>query len=393
VSDATARSDSRVIAVAALGAAVVTSGVQGVAPAIPVIQDQFALTAAQVGLITSVYLLPSIVSAIPAGMLADRVGGRAVFTGALVVYCAGGVVLLLEHSLVAFFAVRLVQGAAFGAILSLSVALIGSVSPAGPAAARAQGRRIVTMAVAEATLPVAGGLLLALAWFAPFGLQLLAGPVALLAWAWLPAGSRAARTPRGAGARAVLGSPALYSVQALGALRFVFKFAFLTYFPLLGVQVLGASPGQVGFLIGGAAALTAVAAALTERLAVRWSSAQLIGGSLAATAVSLGLLGTTQGLAVAVVALVIFGIQDGVYGVGHNVLVTELAPRGARSTYIGVTGTVRNVGKFTAPLLFGASTLVLSVAHAFVLLAVVGGASTVVAARVARVQSGLGGPV
>ena len=54
-------------------------------------------------------------------------------------------------------------------------------------------------------------------------------------------------------------------------------------------------------------------------------------------------------------ALLLFGIQDGVYGVAHNVLVTELAPAEARASYIGVTGTVRNIGKFTAPMIFGGS--------------------------------------
>jgi sugar phosphate permease len=75
-----------------------------------------------------------------------------------------------------------------------------------------------------------------------------------------------------------------------------------------------------------------------------------------------------------------------VYGVAHNVLVTEMAPPDARATYVGVTGTVRNVGKFTAPLLFGAATLVLTVSQSFFVLGAIGLASLAVARPVIRAE-------
>jgi ACDE family multidrug resistance protein len=86
----------------------------------------------------------------------------------------------------------------------------------------------------------------------------------------------------------------------------------------------------------------------------------------------------------------VFGVQDGVFGVAHNVLVTEMAPAPVRSTYIGLTGTVRNVGKFVAPMLFGASTLLFSLPQSFLVLAGVGLASMVVTRRVGRAQAELG---
>ena len=388
-SAATGGLDSRfsrtaVISVACLGAAIVTSGIQGIAPAIPAIQQQFSLTAAQVALITSIYLLPSMFSALAAGILADRVGARPVFAGSLALFGAGALVLLVEHSLWVLLAVRFVQGAAFGAVLALSVSLIGGIVPTGPAAARAQGWRIVTMAAAEAVFPIAAGLLLALSWFAPFALQVLALPVGVASWFLLPA----FRPPRKRGGRtgmsSVLATPAFVGVQVLAALRFIFKFAVLTYYPVLAVNELGLSAAVVGFALGVSAALTALAAWLTEKLAHRWSSPQLIGGCLAAIALSLAGMGFADGPAMVIGALLVFGLQDGVYGVAHNVLVTEMAPATARSTYIGVTATVRNVGKFVAPIAFGATTLVFSLSHSFLVLAGAGAVSIAAAARVLK---------
>jgi MFS family permease len=378
-------SPSRVITAACLAAAVVTSGVQGVAPAIPGMQQEFDLSAAQVALITSVYLFPSMFSALAAGALADRIGTRPVFTGALVLYGVGGVVLLLDPSWAVLLTVRFVQGIAFGAVLSMSVAIIGAVVASGPPAARAQGQRIITMAIAEAAFPAAAGVLLALAWFAPFALQLLALPAAVLCWAVLPS----LRTPRksgGGGMRSVTSSPAFTGVQLLGALRFIFKFAILTYFPLLAVQQVGLSPAALGIALGAASVVSATTAWLTEKLSHRWSSAQLIAACLLSLVVSVLAMGFAVEPVVALLGLLVYGIQDGVYGVAHNVLVTELAPVGARATYIGVTGTVRNVGKFAAPMLFGAATLVLTLSQSFLLLAGIGLLSLAAARPVIRAE-------
>ncbi|MBB5790877.1 MFS transporter [Jiangella mangrovi] len=401
-------SPGMVIAVASLSSAIVTSGMQGIAPALPAIQDQFDLSSAEVALITSVYLLPSVLSALVGGMLADRIGTRPVIAGSLLLFGLGGGLLLLEMPFWGLLAVRFVQGAAFGAVLSLTVAVIGDVVSSGPAAARGQSRRIIMMAIAEAVLPIIAGLLLAwhLGWSSPFALQLLALPLALMAWRVLPplvrapAGAEADAVgtpdapadPKQSGMRAVLRAPAVVGVQILAAMRFVFKFPVITFFPLLATDELGLSPATVGVVMGVSAAISAGTAALTEKLAGRWTSAQLIGGSLVVAALAVGGMAAGEWVALAIVAMFLFGAQDGVYGVAHNVLVTELAPPGLRSTYVGLTGMVRNVGKFAAPALFGAATLVLSITQTFLVLGAVGLASVGVARRVAAVQSRLGPP-
>lgn len=396
-----------VILVASLASAIVTSGMQGIAPALPAIQDQFDLSSAEVALVTSIYLLPSVLSALAGGMLADRIGTRPVIAGSLLVFGIGGGLLLFGMPFWALLAIRFVQGAAFGAVLSLTVAVIGDVVASGPAAARGQSRRIIMMAIAEAVLPIIAGLLLAwhLGWSSPFALQLLALPLAVMAWRVLPplrrstpdasateAEADTVGAPKQSAMRAVLKAPAVVGVQILAAMRFVFKFPVITFFPLLATDELGLSPAAVGVVMGVSAAISAGSAALTEKLAGRWSSAQLIGGSLVVAALAVGGMAVGEWVALAIVAMLVFGAQDGVYGVAHNVLVTELAPPGLRSTYVGLTGMVRNVGKFAAPALFGAATLVLTISQTFLVLGAVGLASVGVARRVAAVQSRMGPP-
>lgn len=372
-----------IVALACLGAATVTSGVQGIAPAIPAMQAEFSLTDAQISLITSVYLLPSIFSAFIGGLFADRFGARPVFAAGLFVFGAGGLVLLVAHSFWLLLAVRFAQGAAFGVVVALSVSIIGGVAAAGPAAARGQSRRTIAMALAQAVFPVACGLLLAVSWYAPFAIQVITIPLSVVVWLLLPPiAHRRKSSVRGA-SREALKAPAIVGVQVLGALRFFFAFAVVTYYPVLAVTEVGLTAAVVGLVLGASNLLAAAAAATSAKLAGRWTSVQMIGGCLAVITVCLLGVALSANPVIVIAALLLFGLQDGVYGVAHNVLVTETAPPAVRSTYVGVTGAIRNIGKFAAPLVFGASTLVLSLSNSFLALAGVGLASLTTARSVA----------
>jgi ACDE family multidrug resistance protein len=381
--------DRRAVLIASVGAGVVVSGIVGIAPAIPAMQVALALSDAEVSLLTSLYLLPSIFAALPAGLLADRIGTRSVFAGSLAVFGAGGVVLLFAHSLWELLAVRAVQGAAFGIVLALSVSIIADVASTGPAAAKGQSRRVIAMAAGDAAFPLAGGALVAVSWYAPFAVQLLALPVAVAAWFLLPRGVPS--RPGGGGvrqdARSVFRAPAVAGVQTLGALRFFFKFAVMTYFPLYAVTELGLSAAAVGAALGASSLLAVASAAAAEKVSRYLSAAQVIGVCLLTTAVALSGMALVPTAIAAVVAILLFGLQDGLYAVGHNVLVTEMAPAGQRSAYIGVTGAIRNVGKFVAPVAFGATTVVVTLGQAFLVFAGVGLAASLLARRVHRVEA------
>ncbi len=375
--------------VAALTAGFITSGMQGIVPAIPAIRDHFGLDNFQVGLITSVYLLPGVFSAFAAGLLTERIGPRKVVVGGLTTFGLGGLLLMFVHDLGTLLAVRFVQGIVFGALQSITVGIIGSVALAGRAAHRDQSRRIVVMAASESVFPVIGGLLLALSWYAPFATQILTLPLAVVAWFVLKDRVEEPHKTNDAPKESVWKAPAIVGVQILAAARFIFKFAVLTYMPVLAVDHVGMSAAAVGWLVGGCGALSAVTALLSERLASRWRSSEMILGCMLLIGVSLVLIGWAGAAAIVAIGLLLYGIQDGIYGVAHNVLANEMAPVGARMSYIGLTGTVRNIGKFLSPLLFGAVTLVLSIPQTFLAFAGLSIVGAVVARSVAGTQQEL----
>lgn len=117
---------------AIVAAPLTLTGTQSLAPALPAMQEALNLTEAQIGLFTGAYFLPSILLALPAGMLADRLGRRAVFVGGLVVFGLCGAAMTIWHdSFPLLLVLRSVQGAAFAAILPLTITLIADAREGG----------------------------------------------------------------------------------------------------------------------------------------------------------------------------------------------------------------------------------------------------------------------
>ncbi|SEF15693.1 MFS transporter [Jiangella alba] len=388
------------VAVACVAAAVATTGVQGLAPMLPAMQEALSLDDAEVALFTTAYLLPGVVLGVPAGLLAERFGRRAVLCLSLAVFAVAGLAPLLEPSFVPILVSRAVQGAAFGAILALTITLIGDVLT-GPAQAAAQGRRIVAMTAGEAVLPAVAGLLVAVAWYAPFTLSVLAVPVAVWGWFALPPPSRSAVDRSVAGGRAArppstlrqvghsLRDGGILGLQVLAFLRFFFKFALLTYFPLLAVREAGLSVAATGIVLGAASVLGALTAAASGRLLRRFRATTVVAASIVVTVVAFVVLGLAAQAVAVVVCLLAFGAADGCYAVAQNVLVTEAAPPGARAAFVSLTGAVRNLGKLAAPVACGALAVLLPLPSVFLVMAAAGAALAFVLVPVSRLETSL----
>ncbi len=73
------------------------------------LQDRFAFTSSQIGLLTSIYMVAFAVAALPMGLVAARLGGRTLVVGAALLVL-GGVLFALSASYPWFLAGRFLQG-------------------------------------------------------------------------------------------------------------------------------------------------------------------------------------------------------------------------------------------------------------------------------------------
>lgn len=388
----------RRVEIAVTAAATVSlTGVQGVAPALPALQAELGITAAEISLVTIAYVLAAALIAFPVSAFGDRFGERPVIAAALAVFGLCGPAVFLVDALVPFVVLRFVQGAAFGVVLSLSIAAV-SHSTDAVELARSQRTRLVAMAAGEVVFPIVSGAVLVFAsWQWVFALQAAALPVAMLCWWALPAGRPSpvpgrSDAPHGGFAGAALGAlgtPFGAAVQVPGFVRFFVKFTILSYVPLLAADAFGMTPLQIAFMIGGSAFVAASVAIFVPWLLRRSSVGGLTFFALVLAALPIALLPATgfvgaAGAALLAALVVTSGLGDGLLGVLNNVSASLAAPPGARSAFLGATGSIRNLGKLVAPALLGALTVVMPIGGAIAVVGALGLASTLSVPAISR---------
>jgi ACDE family multidrug resistance protein len=350
--------------------------VQGVLPALPALQDEFGFSDEETGLFTLAYVLPGVFLTIPMSVLGSVLNPRTVLALSLVVYGVTGAAQAWCGSYEAMLALRLVQGVCFAAAMPLTLALIGDVYDGPAGQIRAVAIRQTTITVGEFALPLLGAGLAVLSWQAPLLVQAVMVPFGLAAL-WLLEPRRGARAPELSGARrlwgAVFRKRGAAVVMLLSFGRFLFKFSYIAYVPILLVAE-GASVFQVGLVVSVASGMTGVTASRMPALLRRTAPSQLAALAAAAIGASLLTLAVVHDWRVALATALVFGFGDGVLIVLQDVYVTRLWDGAVRPGAASFSQTARNLGKLASPLAMTAFIVLASVPAAFALMAAIAAA-------------------
>lgn len=368
------------------------TGIQLVAPTLPLIAADLGLSSSQLALVMSVYLLPAALFALPSGLLADRWGRRSVLGWSLVVFGACGCLYpFAGASFGIFLTVRFVQGLAFAAVLPLTITILGDTY-GGSDLVRAQGYRSLSLGIGEAVLPVIGGFLAAISWEAAWMVQGIALPFGFVVLKLMRDDVRGVRRKFLASGRDVAGlmkNSSIAAIQWVGVQRMLVKFSILAFLPVYLVEVRDMTTEFVGLVIGLAAATGVGVSLLAAPLSRGGSTTRWIG-------LGLLLLGVTAvGFVLAPVKWlilffsVVYGAADGVTGVLSNSLVAVATEGDLRASFVAATGAIRNFAKFLAPTVFGAMVLVVPLGVSFIALGAVGAAGSLSARYLGPLQGRL----
>lgn len=153
-------------------------GVSILAPAFPRISEELGITKGQVAMLVTVFALPGIFLAPIMGMLADRLGRKAILVPSLFLFAIAG----MSCAFVDFgtmLILRFLQGIGASTLSSLSATLIGDIYPEDMRP-KLLGYNASVLSVGTTIYPIIGGLLTSLDWRAPFFMFLLAIPVGLM---------------------------------------------------------------------------------------------------------------------------------------------------------------------------------------------------------------------
>lgn len=245
-----------------------------VTPIVPDILDDLGADRSQAGIFVMAGPLPAIIVAPVMGVLADRIGRRAVLLPCLVAVAVLGVAGAFAPNYPVLLALRALQGVAAAGLVNLAVVLIADTWE-GRERARVLGRNAAVLTGSTAMLAPLGGVIASLGtWRLTFTIY---GAALAMVWAIYRA---ATETPGGAATRvhplrgelratgALLGDRVLVRTLVLGVVTLALVFGWsVTLTPVHAEVVLGLGPVARGLLVGAGAA-TATVLAVSSRWVV-----------------------------------------------------------------------------------------------------------------------------
>lgn len=343
---------------------------------LPIWQAEFGLSLAATGALKSCYSGALAAFQVPAGLLAERFGERALVAIGTVVTALGFVALGLAGGFLALALTLIVAGAGSGTQHPLNATMV--------AAAYAQGGRRAALGIynfsgdlGKVAVPMAAALVIAASdWrFAAFAygtIGLLVAGLAFVAMLALAAGDppAAVRRPRGValgGGWGITDRRGFVALAAIGIVDSAVRTGFLTFLPFL-LQAKGADVATIGVALGLTFAGGASGKFLCGVLAERAGILRTVVLTELVTALGILVLLPVPLLAALTVLPVVGAALNGTSSVLYA-SVAEFVAAERRARGFGLFYTLGIGASATAPLVFGVISDVTTVATALVVVA------------------------
>jgi MFS family permease len=348
--------EKRNLAIIYLITLVAVMGVASITPAFPSIKEHFNISASQVTLLITVFTFPGIFLAPVVGLLADRWGRKTILLPSLFLFGIAGAACFFTNKWEILLLLRFFQGIGSASLGSLNVTLIGDLF-SGPKRGAIMGYNASVLSVGTAAYPAVGGALAMAGWQFPFLLPLLAIPTGLLVIFYLknpepkePQTIRSylKRTWKNINKKTVWG---LFIINVL--LFFILYGAYLSYFPQLMVERLGATDFQIGLFMSGFSVVTAITSSQLKVINRYLKPKRQLTASFILYFISMLILSFAGNWWLLIIPLVTFGMGHGMLIPGIQTLLVGFAPLNERAGFMSINGMVLRLGQTLGPLFIG----------------------------------------
>lgn len=327
-----------------------------IAPAFPDITETFRLSPRSVGLLITVFALPSVFLTPILGVMADRWGRKRVLIPSLALFGLAGGACFLARSFNVLLVLRFFQGVGAASLSMLNITLIADLY-ANDERTTAMGYNAAIRSVGSTVFPILGGVLATLGWTYPFALSLLAIPMGILVSLTLKNPEPKSRQRLGQylnQAWRSLKNREVIAVFATGCIVFVTMYgAYLAYFPFLLDGTFGASPLVIGLMVSGRAIVNALIASQLGRMTRFFSEGTLLIASFVLYALVFVMIPLVPKLWVMAIVTLFLGTAEGLYWPSSQALLGNLAPIEHRAGFMALNDTVLKLGQTLGPLLMG----------------------------------------
>jgi len=329
-----------------------------IAPVLPQIVQQFALSKTLAGYLVSAHYLTVALFSPMLGILADRLGRNRVLIGSLLAFSIAGIAGAWTTSFLPMLATRALLGAATGGIAAASLGLLAQMYPDEQARSQAIAYASTALTLANIVYPLMAGWTGAHNWQTAFYLYGLGIPLALLALLFLQEGDAAPKADKSNQpknlAQILLRKPQVLRLLLTLGITAATAFAAVIYLPLHLSATLGTGTIDNALVL----ASQAIGAALSSAFVVSRLHRRM--GIVASIPIGLGFL-TVAGLlipqaqqyAVFILLAFLFGAGLGIAVPSHYAALAMLAPLELQSSILAIATGTNFLGQFLSPTLYG----------------------------------------
>jgi MFS family permease len=339
-----------------------------ITPALPEMTAALALTPQQVGLVVSLFVLPSVLVSPFLGVLADRWGRKRILLFSLALFGLAGAACAMARSIEMLLALRLLQGIGAAALSPFNIILVADLFQ-DEDRARVMGYNATVRVVGSIIFPLLGGVMAAFHWWLPMALPLVALPFALFVWRALKEVPRAAALSLHeyfGGMRGHLFSRASIAVFLAGTMVILTMFgAYFTYLPFLTTERFGMLPASLGLLISSRSVVAALVATQFGQMNRLLGAQGMFLAACGLYALAFLLIPLSGSITALAGATAVMGVAEGLYWPANYLALGKLAPDANRAGFIAINDSVLKIGQFIGPLALGAVYGLASAAGAF----------------------------
>ena len=348
--------DKRNIAVIFLITLMGVMGVASITPAFPSIIEHFGINPAQVALLITVFTLPGIILTPIIGLLADRLGRKIILLPSLFLFGLAGLGCFFAQDWEILLIWRFFQGIGAASLGALNVTLIGDLF-SGERRVTIMGYNASILSVGTAVYPAIGGALAMAGWQFPFLLTIFAIPAGFLVIFCLnnpePKEPLSLRDYLKRSWKNI-NKISVWGLFIINILLFVILYgSYLSYFPLLMVERLGASAFEIGLFMSAFSVVTATTSTQLKYINRLLKPKNQIYISIVLYMISMLLLSAVHTRTLLVLPLITFGMAHGILIPGIQTLLVGFAPLKERAGFMSINSMVLRVGQTIGPVISG----------------------------------------
>lgn len=331
-------------------------GISSITSALPEIATAFNIPKKNIGIIVTMYSIPSAFVSPIIGIISDRFGRKKVLVPSLFLFGLTGGLCALARNLKTLICLRLFQGLGAAGLSTLNVTLIGDTFE-GKKRTEALGYYTSVIAIGLGLLPIIGGALAMYGWKYPFILHITGIPLGC--WVFVSLEDSKKRFKQDlkdymTNSYQSLIKNWVLATFAIGLITYIILYgAIFTYFPVLAKERFGATSLVIGIVMASMSMATVLTDTQLSKIVKRFTEHGLVKTAAMIYGVGLLAMAYTPGIWFYTIPLAVFGVAHGINLPCIQTLIAKFAPEENRAVFMSLNSVIFRAGQAFGPLIMG----------------------------------------